>query len=325
LRLLHAELTKLRRPLTWGVAVAAVLVSLGFAWQGVKNASAAARASAPGLVRTPTCGDFALPRGLLCDQAVSVQTQINAYHRQLAATSPSTRHNGRPSDALPVEHPLAAGKIAIGFMASLGGALLVLLLAAGHMGGEWDRRTIKTLLCQDGTRWRVVVAKIASLWIAAVAILIVDWVVLAVASPVLRAAYPLPGAGLSWSAAWTSVAADVARAPMIIAVYAVLGVAASVIIRNSLGAFALAGGLLIGSLAAAGNFSAVAPWTLAYWVSGWMQFRSHGYVIYHFWVDGFPASVRSPGALSGFVALLGTIAAVVTVAVVVFRRADVTA
>jgi ABC-type transport system involved in multi-copper enzyme maturation permease subunit len=325
LRLLQAELTKLRRPLTWGVAVAAVLVSLGFAWQGVKNASAAARASAPAILRTPTCGDFALPRGPLCDQAVSVQTQIDVYHRRLAATSPSTRHNARPSDALPVEHPLAAGKVAIGFMASLGGALVILLLAAGHMGGEWDHRTIKTLLCQDGTRWRVVAAKIASLWIAAMAILIVDWVVLAVASPVLKAEYPLPGAGLSWSAAWTSVAADVGRAPMIIGVYAVLGVAASVIIRNSLGAFALAGAVLIGSLAAAGNFSAVAPWTLAYWVSGWMQFHSHGYVVYHFWVDGFPASVHAPGALSGFVALSGAILAALAVAVVVFRRADIAA
>jgi ABC-type transport system involved in multi-copper enzyme maturation permease subunit len=325
LRLLQAELTKLRRPLTWGVAVAAVLVSLGFAWQGAKNASAAARASAPAILRTPTCGDFALPRGRLCDQAVSVQTQIDVYHRRLAATSPSTRHNARPSDALPVEHPLAAGKVAIGFMASLGGALVILLLAAGHMGGEWDHRTIKTLLCQDGTRWRVVAAKIASLWIAAMAILIVDWVVLAVASPVLKAEYPLPGAGLSWSAAWTSVAADVGRAPMIIGVYAVLGVAASVIIRNSLGAFALAGAVLIGSLAAAGNFSAVAPWTLAYWVSGWMQFHSHGYVVYHFWVDGFPASVHAPGALSGFVALSGAILAALAVAVVVFRRADIAA
>jgi uncharacterized membrane protein len=55
-----------------------------------------------------------------------------------------------------------------------------------------------------------------------------------------------------------------------------------------------------------------------------MQFRSHGYVIYHFWVDGFPASVHSPGALSGFVALCATIVAVLTVAVVVFRRADIT-
>jgi hypothetical protein len=42
-------------------------------------------------------------------------------------------------------------------------------------------------------------------------------------------------------------------------------------------------------------------------------------------VDGFPASVHAPGALSGFAALLGTIVAVLAVAIVAFRRADVTA
>jgi ABC-type transport system involved in multi-copper enzyme maturation permease subunit len=323
--LLRAELTKLRRPLTWWIAVTAVLASLAFAWQGAKNASAAARPSASAVPRPPTCQDFALPSGALCDDAVSVQVQIDTYHRQQAGAKPSTRHNGRPSDALPVEQPLGAGKIALGFMASLGGAMLVLLLAAGHVGNEWDHRTIKTVLCQDGTRWRTLAAKVTSLWVAAVAILVLDWMVLAVASPILKADYPLSHPGLSWSAAWSSVAADAARAPLIIAAFAVLGVAASVIVRNALAAFALAAGIVVGSLAAAGNFPTVAPWTLAYWVSGWMQYRSHGYVIFHFWVDGYPASVRPPGVLAGSIGLLGEIAVVATSAVVVFRRADITA
>jgi len=320
-----AELTKLRRPLTWGVAVAAVLISLAFAWQGAKNASAAQQTSGGAVLRPPSCGDFALPPGSLCDQAVAVQVQIDAYHRQQAAARPSTRHNARPSDALPVEQPLAAGKVALGFMASLGGGLLILLLAAGHMGGEWDSQTIKTLLCQDGRRWRVLTAKVVSLWITAAAILILDWVVLAAASPILKGAYPLPGPGLSWSSAWSTVAADTARAPLIIAIFAILGVAAAVIIRNSLGALALAAGFIVASLAVAGNFPAIASWTFAYWVSGWMQFHSHGYVIYHFWVDGFPTGVHAPGALTGCIGLLATGVVVSAGALAVFRHADITA
>jgi len=325
MRLLRAELNKLRRPLTWGIVAAAVLASLAFAWQGAKNASAAQIPAGVSVGRAPSCADFALPPGPLCDRAVAVQVQIDAYHLQQAAARPSTRHNARPSDARPVEQPLAAGKLAVGFMVSLGGALLILLLAAGHVANEWDRRTIKSVLCQNGTRWRILAAKAGSLWLAAVAMVILDWVVLAAVSPLLKAAYPLAGPGLSWSSAWSSVAADAARAPLILAVFAILGVAASVIVRNSLGAFALAGGVLVASLAAAGNFPAVAPWTLAYWVSGWMQFRSHGFVIYHFWVDGFPAPVHSPGALTGFIGLAGVIAVVVSAGVLVFTRADVTA
>ena len=41
MRLLRAELTKLRRPLTWAIAVVAVVASLAFAWQGT-NASTGA-------------------------------------------------------------------------------------------------------------------------------------------------------------------------------------------------------------------------------------------------------------------------------------------
>ncbi len=108
------------------------------------------------------------------------------------------------------------------------------------------------------------------------------------------------------------------------AVFTLLGVAAALAIRNALGAFALAGGVLVASLTAAGNLAAVAPWTIAYWVSGWMQFRSHGYVIYHFWVDGFPAPVRSPSALVGFGGILGVLVVGAAVSVAIFRRVDIT-
>ena len=108
-------------------------------------------------------------------------------------------------------------------MASLPGALLILLLAAGHVANEWNGRTMKTVLTQEGRRWRVLAAKAASLWLAAMAIVAVDWIALALLSPILKAAYPLGHPGLSWSAAWWAVAADATRAPLVIAVFATLG------------------------------------------------------------------------------------------------------
>jgi ABC-type transport system involved in multi-copper enzyme maturation permease subunit len=209
-------------------------------------------------------------------------------------------------------------------MASLGGALLIILLATSHLGNEWDRRTLKTLLTQTGTRWKVLAAKTASIWIAAIAVTAIDWATLAAVSPLLKSAYPLPGPGLSWSDAWSAVAAESARAPLVLAIYALLGLAAAVLVRGALGAFALAAGLLVASLAAAGNVAAIAPWTPAYWVSGWMGFHSHGYVIYHFWVDGFPAGVTPPTVLAGVVGLGGLTLLVTLISTVVFGRTDIT-
>ena len=324
MRLLQAELTKLRRPLTWCVLIVAVLTSLTFAWQGVRNAYNGSVQPSPGA--TPpvvTCQDLALPAGALCNRAAAVQEQIDAFRIQQAALAPDTRHNAHPSDALPVEQPLAAGKLAAGFMASLPGAFLILLLAAGHMANEWNGRTMKVVLTQEGRRWRVIAAKAASLWIVAIGVLVVDWVALALFSPILKAAYPLGTRGLSWSAAWTAVAADAARAPLVLAAFTVLGVTAAVLIRNTIGAFAAALGILVVSLAAAGNLAAVAPWTITWWVSGWMQFRSHGYVVYHYWVDSFPGNAGSPGFVAGTLGVIGSTVVLGAIAVGIFRRAEV--
>ena len=200
---------------------------------------------------------------------------------------------------------------------------MILLLAAGHVANEWNGRTMKTVLTQEGRRWRVLAAKAASLWLAAMAIVAVDWIALALLSPILKAAYPLGHPGLSWSAALSAVAADAARAPLVIAVFATLGVAAAVVVRNTIGAFAIASGILVASITGAGNLAAVAPWTLAWWVSGWMRFRSHGYVIYHFWVDAFPGHASHPGYVSGLIGVAGAIVVLAAVAVGVFRRVNI--
>ena len=62
--------------------------------------------------------------------------------------------------------PVAAGVEAAGLMASLPGALALALLAGAHIGGEWSGRTMKNLLTQQGQRWRVLAAKLVSLWLA---------------------------------------------------------------------------------------------------------------------------------------------------------------
>ena len=108
-----------------------------------------------------------------------------------------------------------------------------------------------------------------------------------------------------------------------IAVFATLGVTTAVVVRNTIGAFAISSGILVASITCAGNLAAVAPWTLAWWVSGWMRFRSHGYVIYHFWVDAFPGHAGYPGYVSGLLGVAGSIVVLAVVAVSVFRRLNI--
>ena len=193
------------------------------------------------------------------------------------------------------------------------------------MGGEWDIARSRVVCARTVRRWRVLTAKVVSLWITAAAILLLDWVVLAAASPILKGAYPLSGPGLSWSSAWTTVAADAVRAPFDPRHLRHPGRGRRRDHPQLPRGARPRRGLVVASLAVAGNFAAIAPWTFAYWVSGWMQFHSHGYVIYHFWVDGFPTGVHAPGALTGCIGLLATAVAVVAGAVAVFRRVDITA
>jgi ABC-type transport system involved in multi-copper enzyme maturation permease subunit len=221
-----------------------------------------------------------------------------------------------------MEHPLGSGKLAIGVMASLPGAILILLLAAGHVGNEWNGRTITAVLTQEGHRSRLLAAKAVTLWVAALGIVLVDWAALAGFSLVLKAAYHLPGGSIPWPAAWSAVAHDAARAPLVLAVFVIIGVAAAVLVRNTLGGFLLAGGAVIASMVAAG-FSGISRLTLAYWVSGWMQFQPRAYVVYHFWSDRYPSGVSPPGQLRGLLGLAAVIVVGATLAVTTLKRVDI--
>ena len=113
--------------------------------------------------------------------------------------------------------------------------------------------------------------------------------------------------------------------PLILGVWTVLGVTAAVIMRNALGVAAVAGGVLLASLTRGRqprSGGAVDPRLLGF---GLDAFRPHGYVIYHFWVDGFPKSVHSPGALTGLIGLMAVVALAAAASVAVFRRADIKA
>ena len=173
MRLLRAELAKLARPLTFGVAAAAALFCLLLAIGGTHNAVLGTR-GAPRHV--PSCAAAEVPPGPQCTRW---QAAARARLRQMQA---------EPAQVAGQLAPAAAGAEAAGLIASLPGALAIALLAGAHIGGEWSGRTMKSLLTQHGRRWQVLVAKLVSLWLAGIGLIAACWAALALAGPVLARA-----------------------------------------------------------------------------------------------------------------------------------------
>jgi signal transduction histidine kinase len=154
-------------------------------------------------------------------------------------------------------------------MASLPGALA--LLAGAHVGGEWSGRTMKNLLTQRGHRWRVLAAKLVSLWLAGVGLIAVCWLALAAAGPVLVHIDHLPAAHQSAVHALTLAGSQVARALLVLAAFAAIGLLAAVATRGTIGTTAATAVAIIAMLIAA-SLPGTGRWTPATWVQEWMGF-----------------------------------------------------
>jgi ABC-type transport system involved in multi-copper enzyme maturation permease subunit len=286
MRLLRAELRKLRRPLLGWVALGFVAAIAVVAWEGVSNAQLAYRAA----LRQRAVG---------ADLLASVR------------------------GAWPAEHALGAGLLAAGMAASAPGLLALLLLAAAHVGGEWSGHTIKQLLLQEGHRWRVLAAKALSLWLAGVAIMVACWAVLATIAIALAHAYPPPGPTPGWRQALGLSAPQAARALLVLAAFTALAMLAAILTRSPLGTVVLGSLAMLASFELANHHDATKA-TLVCWVSGWMGFKQRStYVLFDLWNDHFPG-FPAP-RLAGLLGLLGVILIAGALALARFTRADVTA
>jgi hypothetical protein len=144
-RLLRAELRKLRRPLVVWTALALLGFCCLLAWGGAS--SAAAELQQGQSVGFPsTCTEIGVPAGPECER------QLAEIRAEAARFQEEARQELREVKAL--QHPVGVGRLVAGLLASAPGAVAIFLLAAGHVGQEWSGHTIKTVLTQDGRRWR---------------------------------------------------------------------------------------------------------------------------------------------------------------------------
>lgn len=319
MRLLRAELAKLARPLTFGVAAAAAGFCLLLAAGGTHNAELDARGAPRHL---PSCAAEQVPAGPWAGW--------RGRSQQCARWQAAARARLRQIEAEPVQvagqlAPAAAGAEAAGLIASLPGALAIALLAGAHVGGEWSGRTMKSLLTQHGRRWQVLVAKLVSLWLAGLGLIAACWLALALAGPVLAGVNHLPGPHQTVIHGLSLSGSQVARALLVLAVFAVIGLLAAVITRGTVGTIAATAGAVIAMLAVAA-LPGAGPWTPATWVASWMGFPAGlGSVTAlpaNFW-SRFLGTGAPPGQVAGFAGLAGLVMAGLAIAERIFRRADI--
>jgi hypothetical protein len=185
---------------------------------------------------------------------------------------------------------------------------------------------MKSLLAQHGRRWQVLLAKLVSLWLAGLGLIAACWAALALAGPVLARADHLPGPDQTVTQGLSLAGSQVARALLVLAAFAVIGLLAAVITRGAVGTIAATAGAVIAMLAVAA-LPGAGPWTPATWVAAWMGFPAGpGSVTAlpaSFW-SRFLGTGAPPGQLAGFAGLAGLVVAGLAVAERIFRRADVT-
>jgi ABC-type transport system involved in multi-copper enzyme maturation permease subunit len=310
-RLLRADLIALRRPLTWAVMAAAAVFCVLLAVGGAHNAAA----DAQGVDRTlPSCAAQGITLAQDCARTMAGERARLAFIL------------AEPRQVAEQVGPIAAGAEAAGLMASLPGALVIALLAGGHAGGEWSGRTIKNLLLQHGRRWQVLTAKLVSLWIAGVAVMLACWAALALAGPVITKLDHLPSSRLTITSALAQAGGQAGRALLVIAAFAAIGLLAAVLTRGSVGTMAATAGAIIVMLLLTA-IPGIAGWAPAIWVQGWMRFpaglASVTSLPANFWSRFISASGAAPGQVAGLAGVTGLLLACLAIAIAVFRRADV--
>jgi hypothetical protein len=316
MRQIRAELATLNRPLTWAVIAAAGVFCVLLAIGGASNA----RQGMLGGGRQPaSCAVLKLPAGPACDHVQAVQRE-----RMEAERANSTAEATATAAQL---DPVAAGAEAAGLMASLPGAIALALLAGGHVGGEWSGRTLKNVLIQNGRRWRILAAKLGSLWLAAVAATCVCWACLAVAGPVIRRADHLPDPHQSTGAALAWASSHIGRSLLVLAAFAAIGLLAGVITRGTIGTMAATAAADIVMLIAA-TLPGLGRWTPATWVQGWMGFAAgQGSVTTlpdNFWSRFISSGGAPPSHEVGLVGVLAMLFTCALTSMWVFQRMDVT-
>lgn len=215
------------------------------------------------------------------------------------------------------QHIIGALGLALGHLCSIVGFLFILLVAAAHVAGEWNLKTIKEVLVAEGRRTRFILAKCVAVFFAASWFVFISWVALVAWNLISRSIYSMPdSASAAATLHWTVSRFE--AAPLILVFASIFSVFFALLVRSGLGAV-LGGVMTLTVLNIATRSSTAEQFSPAAWIASLMDFQRHQYLIDHVWAESSIAVSVS----SSFVWLAISAALIAAAAVIVMKRRDV--
>lgn len=314
LQAVRRELLKLWRPLTLaaGTVVAAMIISLALTYQESASSQYVPWASDLAKLRA-RCGDPPIETARCPAETLS---HLSTAQEEVQQVRERFRLGAVAQD------PLGVGGLAAGMMASLVGLIALGAVAGGHTAGEWTQGTVRPLLAKQPSRGQFVVVKFLTTWLVGVGLLLVTWAALLVLVPLFREWYVVPAPPPGFRTA-PFVVSRVAKAVLVLGVFAALATAAAVITRHQLGTIAVLLGVAFFGMAGAAT-QATVPFSFGYWVAAWMGFAPADLWADHLWVDQFPflnpeaGLVPDPGV--GLLGLLASATLTLLLAITLMRK-----
>jgi hypothetical protein len=202
------------------------------------------------------------------------------------------------------QDPVGALQIPVGLAASAPGLVFLAVLAAGYVGGEYERRTADSRFAREPRRWAFVLRKVMGCSMAVFCVVALAWLTTMLIGQAFRLIGDLPEP--EWAAARSRGLEGVLRLLIVTPIMSCVFVLLGVLIRRQLATFAtvVAGSV---ALAVTSNLNAVCALSPACWLAGWMAFERRDFGTSMVWVALPQAS--APYALIGLIAI-GAAAAV---------------
>jgi hypothetical protein len=213
-------------------------------------------------------------------------------------------------------HPVALGGVAAGFVASLPGAITLMIFSAAFVAGEWERGTVAVVLARSPDRASYTMTKYAVLATIGIALLLVVWLALLLVVPVLNTLHQPQSIPPTFDVVRFSLM-QLMRAAFVIGAYAGIGTASGMLIRSPLGSL----GATITFIAVGIGLSRIWPVSFGYWIAQWMGFNRDAFGGTHLW----PVHAAGAGGVQSAIPVLGLAGCMSLpfAAIAVLRRSEV--
>lgn len=296
------EIIKLCRPAVLGIALGYVLLcaamsltsQYGAHGQYTSNIRGEA-IEVPAMARQP-CSDLGLHPGVRCEK--ERERGIRDFRNSLDGYLLADATVGANRTVL------GGGAAASNMMASLGGFVLILVIAALGVTAEWDDGTAKLWFSRVPRRTVFALTKGLAIAVFSFAVWLASWLTVWLVSLLANRWWLVP---TQWSASEVTTYAvpRIQTGLVVILAYVGIAVGLSLVLRTPV-VVAATGLGVAAAMSVIGSLETVKPWLPTGWIAGMMDFHRAPHELDHFWVDAAKNGswVRDFGLLTFLVIVL---------------------